>query len=54
MKYRPKRQNYAPGIYGNFKYLEYLERYCTYLENKFKDLKSKKHRSDNTIYDLRK
>ena len=38
MRYRPKRENYPNGTYGEMDYQEYLERYCTYLENKNKAL----------------
>ena len=36
MRHRPKKENYASGIYGDMHYLERLERYCAYLENKSK------------------
>lgn len=38
MRHRPKRENYPNGTYGEMDYQEYLERYCTYLENKNKAL----------------
>jgi hypothetical protein len=38
MRYRPKRENYPIGIYGDIDYQESLERYCTYLENRNKAL----------------
>ena len=38
MRHRPKRENYPSGTYGDMDYQEYLERYCTYLENKNKAL----------------
>ena len=38
MRYRPKRENYAIGQFGEIDYQERLERYCTYLENKNKQL----------------
>jgi hypothetical protein len=38
MRYRPKRENYAIGQFGEIDYKERLERYCTYLENKNKQL----------------
>jgi len=38
MRYRPKRENYPIGIYGDIDYQERLERYCTYLENRNKAL----------------
>lgn len=38
MRYRPIRENYPRGIYGDIDYYERLERYCTYLENKNKAL----------------
>jgi hypothetical protein len=31
---RPKRENYDIGEYGEIKYIDRLERYCSYLENK--------------------
>ena len=34
MRFRPKRDNYPNGKYGDIDYLERLERYCTFLENK--------------------
>jgi hypothetical protein len=39
MRYRPKRENYAIGQFGEIDYQEMLERYCTYLENKNKQLR---------------
>lgn len=39
MKHRPKRENYPSGKYGDIDYLEMLERYCTYLENKINIMK---------------
>ena len=38
MRYRPKRENYPSGKYGEMDYQERLERYCTYLENKLSKL----------------
>lgn len=38
MRYRPIRKNYDIGVYGDISYLERLERYCTFLENKQKQL----------------
>ena len=38
MRHRPIRKNYDNGIYGDIDYLERLERYCTFLENKEKQL----------------
>jgi len=38
MRYRPIRKNYDNEVYGDIDYLERLERYCTYLENKEKQL----------------
>lgn len=38
MRYRPKRENYAVGQFGEIDYQEMLERYCTYLENQNKKL----------------
>ena len=38
MRYRPKRENYYSGVYGEIRYQENLEKYCTYLENKNKQL----------------
>lgn len=34
MRHRPKKENFDNGAYGDIDYLERLERYCTYLENK--------------------
>lgn len=31
---RPQRKNYDIGEYGEIKYIDRLERYCSYLENK--------------------
>jgi len=31
---RPKRGNYDIGEYGEIKYIDRLERYCSYIENK--------------------
>ena len=31
---RPKRENYDIGEYGEIKYIDRLERYCSYIENK--------------------
>ena len=39
MRYRPKRENYAVGQFGEIDYQEMLERYCTYLENQNKQLR---------------
>lgn len=39
MRYRPKRENYASGQFGEIDYQEMLERYCTYLENQNKQLR---------------
>ena len=39
MRYRPKRENYAIGQFGEIDYQEMLERYCTYLENQNKQLR---------------
>lgn len=39
MRYRPKRENYAIGQFGEIDYQEKLERYCTYLENQNKQLR---------------
>ncbi len=39
MRYRPKRENYATGQFGEIDYQEMLERYCTYLENRNKQLR---------------
>ena len=39
MRYRPKRENYAVGQFGENDYQEMLERYCTYLENQNKQLR---------------
>ena len=39
MRYRPKRENYATGQFGEIDYQEMLERYCTYLENQNKQLR---------------
>lgn len=39
MRYRPKRENYAIGQFGEVDYQEMLERYCTYLENQNKQLR---------------
>ncbi len=39
MRYRPKRENYAIGQFGENDYQEMLERYCTYLENQNKQLR---------------
>lgn len=30
---RPKRLNYPIGVFGDIKYLNQLEKYCTYLQN---------------------
>ena len=38
MRYRPKRENYAVGQFGEIDYQEMLERYCTYVENQNKQL----------------
>ena len=38
MRYRPKRENYDNGVYGEIHYQKNLEKYCTYLENKNKQL----------------
>ena len=38
MRHRPKRENYPRGVYGEIDYQERLERYCTYLENRNKEL----------------
>lgn len=38
MRYRPKRENYDNGVYGEIHYQNNLEKYCTYLENKNKQL----------------
>ena len=38
MRYRPKRENYYNGVYGEIHYQNNLEKYCTYLENKNKQL----------------
>ena len=38
MRHRPKRENYDRGKYGEIKYQERLERYCTYLENRISKL----------------
>jgi ribosomal protein S27AE len=35
---RPKRENYAIGIYGEISYQSRIEKYCTYLENKIRRL----------------
>ena len=39
MRYRPKRENYAVGQFGEIYYQEMIERYCTYLENQNKQLR---------------
>jgi len=39
MRYRPKRENYAVGQFGENDYQEMLESYCTYLENQNKELR---------------
>lgn len=39
MRYRPKRENYSIGQFGEIDYQEMLERYCTYLENQNKQLR---------------
>lgn len=39
MRYKPKRENYANGYYGEIDYNVMLERYCTYLENQNKQLR---------------
>ena len=39
MRYRPKRENYAVGQFGEIDYQEMLKRYCTYLENQNKQLR---------------
>lgn len=39
MRYRPKRENYAIGQFGEIDHQEKLERYCTYLENQNKQLR---------------
>ena len=39
MRYRPKRENYAVGQFGEIDYQEMIERYCTYLENQNKQLR---------------
>ena len=39
MRYRPKRENYAVGQFGEIDYQEMLERYCNYLENQNKQLR---------------
>jgi hypothetical protein len=39
MRYRPKRENYPIGQFGENDYQEMLERYCTYLENQNKQLR---------------
>ena len=38
MRHRPIRKNYGIGVYGDISYLERLERYCTFLEKKQKQL----------------
>lgn len=35
---RPNRENYDTGEYGEIKYIDRLERYCSYLENKNQSL----------------
>lgn len=47
MRHRPKRENYDIGIYGESKYQEMLERYCTYLENQNSALSSRRSQSDS-------
>ena len=42
MRYRPKRENYAVGQFGEIDYQKMLERYCTYLENQNKQLRMRK------------
>ena len=46
MRYRPKRENYPIGIYGDIDYQERIERYCTYLENRNKALTKQCNRAD--------
>lgn len=33
---RPERKNYPIGIYGEGRYIQQLNKYCSYLENKLK------------------
>jgi hypothetical protein len=35
---RPKRSNYPNGIYGDIDYVDRLERYTSYIENKLSKL----------------
>lgn len=49
MRYRPKRENYPMGTYGDIDYQERLERYCTYLENRNKALTEQCNIADVSI-----